>query len=187
MKIIFLDIDGVLNSFEYRKRMGRKYYTEIIDRSKMPLLKRIVDATDAKIVLSTSWRKFWNEGEKQLDSIGEYINTVFMEFGLSVYSKIPVIENVGRGEEILAWLDGKRYIDGYVILDDKNCTWPGPLRAHFIQTDINSDGLEEVQEDSVIKVLNNEFEKTEIYGTTRCSTIKSAFNHMIAIILNCSE
>ena len=54
MKIIFLDIDGVLNSSEYRKRMGRKYYTEIIDRSKMPLLKRIVDATDSTIILIPS-------------------------------------------------------------------------------------------------------------------------------------
>jgi len=59
--------------------------------------------------------------------------------------------------------------------------------SHMYNLNINSDGLEEVQEDSVIKVLNNEFEKTEIYGTTRCSAIKSAFNHMIAIILNCSE
>ena len=87
MKIIFLDIDGVLNSSEYRKRMGRKYYSEIIDRSKMPLLKKIVEATGAKIVLSTSWRKFWNEGESQLDAVGQHINTVFEEFGLSVHSK----------------------------------------------------------------------------------------------------
>lgn len=154
MKIIFLDIDGVLNSSEYRKRMGRKYYTEIIDRSKMPLLKRIVDATDAKIVLSTSWRKFWNEGEPQLDFVGRHINEVFEEFGLSVYSKTPVIENAGRGIETKAWLDGKWYVDGYVILDDRDFAWPTELRAHFIQTDQKDDGLDDVQAQEAIDVLN---------------------------------
>lgn len=154
MKIIFLDIDGVLNSTEYRKHMGRKYYSEIIDRRKMPLLKKVVDETDAKIVLSTSWRKFWNEGEPQLDSVGRHINEVFTEFGLSVYSKTPVIENAGRSAEIKAWLDGKRYVDGYVILDDKDFGWSSELRAHFIRTDCNGNGLDDSQVQDVIDVLN---------------------------------
>lgn len=153
MKIIFLDIDGVLNSLEYRKRMGRKYYAQIIDRSKMPLLKRIVEATEAQIVLSTSWRKFWNEGEPQLDSVGQHINEVFTEFGLSVYSKTPVIDNAGRNEEIKAWLDGERYVDGYVILDDKDFDWSTDLRSHFIRTDQSGSGLENLQAQQAIDVL----------------------------------
>ena len=154
MKIIFLDIDGVMNSAEYRKRMGRKYYSEIIDRGKMPLLKKIVDETDAKIVLSTSWRKFWNEGGPQLDSVGRHINEVFTEFGLLVYSKTPVIENAGRSAEIKEWLDGKGYVDGYVILDDKVFGWSVPLRRHFIRTNVNGDGLDQTQVQAAIDVLN---------------------------------
>lgn len=154
MKIIFLDIDGVLNSAEYRRRMGRKYYAAIIDRSKVPLLKKIVDKTDAKIVLSTSWRKFWNEGEAQLDSVGQNINEVFVEFDLSVYSKTPVIEDAGRSAEIKAWLDGKRYVDGYVILDDRDFGWSAEQRAHFVRTDQNGDGLDDVQVQEVMDVLN---------------------------------
>ena len=154
MKIIFLDIDGVLNSSEYRNRMGRKYYSEIIDRSKMPLLKEIVEATDAKIVLSTSWRKFWNQGEHQLDSIGQHINTVFAEFGLSVHSKTPVRENAGRSAEIAAWLDGKRYVEEYAILDDRDFGWSAEQRVHFVRTDQNGDGLDDVQAQEVIDVLN---------------------------------
>ena len=58
MKIVFLDIDGVLNSLNYRRRMGMQYFSDMIDRRKMPLLKKIVEATNAKIVLSTTWRKY---------------------------------------------------------------------------------------------------------------------------------
>ena len=154
MKIIFLDIDGVLNSSDYRKQLGIKYFSEIIDQSKMPLLKNIVDATDAKIVLSTSWRKFWNEGEPQLDPVGHYIDEVFAEYGLSVFDKTPVMEESGRNAEIKAWLDGKWYVDNYVILDDKDFGWSPELRAHFIRTDLNGDGLEETQVQEVIDVLN---------------------------------
>lgn len=173
MKIIFLDIDGVLNSSEYRKRMGRKYYADIIDRSKMPLLKKIVEATDARIVLSTSWRKFWNEGESQLDSIGEQINTVFSEFGLSVYSKTPVIENAGRNAEIKAWLEENRYVDGYVILDDKNFCWSIPLKKHFVQTDRNGSGLEDVAVKAAIDVLDGTLISEEKNNADQTSDIRT--------------
>lgn len=154
MKIIFLDIDGVLNSSDYRKQLGIQYFSEIIDQSKMPLLKKIVDAADAKIVLSTSWRKFWNEGESQLDPVGQYINDVFAENGLTVYSKTPVMEESGRNAEIKAWLDGNWYVDNYVILDDKDFGWSPDLRSHFVRTDLKGDGLEEAQVQEVIEVLN---------------------------------
>ena len=153
MKIIFLDIDGVLNSLNYRRRMGMQYFSEIIDRQKMPLLKKIVDVTDAKIVLSTTWRKYWNEGETQPDPAGENINRIFGEYGISVYSKTPVLENSGRAAEIKAWLRRNPYVDGFVILDDKDFGWPAELRAHFIWTDLNGDGLEEAQVQEVIDIL----------------------------------
>lgn len=154
MKIIFLDIDGVLNSAEYRRQLGMRYYSEIIDRKKMPMLKKIVDATDAKIVLSTSWRKFWNERDSQLDSVGQYINEIFAEFDMSVYSKTPVIENAGRSAEITAWMTRKGYVDGYVILDDKDFSWSPELRIHFIRTDCNGNGLDDTQVQDAIDVLN---------------------------------
>lgn len=51
-KIIFLDIDGVLNSIDYfAQTKGCKGYTEI-NPEKVKLLKEIVDRTGAQIVLS---------------------------------------------------------------------------------------------------------------------------------------
>lgn len=51
MKVIFLDFDGVLNS-----RSFRAVRSDIIDEKHMTFLRRIVEATGAGIVLSTSWR-----------------------------------------------------------------------------------------------------------------------------------
>lgn len=171
MKIIFLDIDGVLNSSDYRKQLGIQYFSEIIDQSKMPLLKTIVDAADAKIVLSTSWRKFWNEGNSQLDHVGQYINDVFAENGLTVYSKTPVMEESGRNAEIKAWLNGKWHVDGYVILDDKDFGWSPDLRAHFVRTDLNGDGLEAVQVQETIDVLNGNLRISELKADNKRNNI----------------
>lgn len=153
MKILFLDIDGVLNSSAYRTQMGMQYFSEIIDRRKMPLLKHIVEETGAEVVLSSTWRKFWNPGENQLDPAGQYIHHIFREYGLWIHSKTPVLERAGRNEEIQAWLEQYPYIDGYVILDDKDFGWSDALRAHFVQTGLNGDGLEEIQVQQAIDVL----------------------------------
>ena len=56
MKVIFLDIDGVLNSIKFDRLRMRDGRSDFIDESRLPLLKQIVDSTNAVIVLSTTWR-----------------------------------------------------------------------------------------------------------------------------------
>lgn len=48
MKIIFLDFDGVISTYEKGWRF---------DMKKLELLKEIVDKTDAKIVVTSSWKR----------------------------------------------------------------------------------------------------------------------------------
>lgn len=55
IKILFIDIDGMLNTAYYRATADN-YYHSIIDKEKMPLLKEIVDKTGAKLVLTSEWR-----------------------------------------------------------------------------------------------------------------------------------
>ena len=76
-KIIFLDIDGVINSEEYyikseerhrlreerlnkcaekRKLINYELYRADIDDTKVALLQTIIDRTGAKIVISSTWR-----------------------------------------------------------------------------------------------------------------------------------
>lgn len=62
MRVIFLDIDGELTYTGYRNEK-----TQDIDLEKVALLKEIVETTDAKIVLSSSWKCGYDKttGEKK--------------------------------------------------------------------------------------------------------------------------
>ena len=71
MKVIFLDIDGVLNSDAYKKKQlynSSEGIESEIDPATLILLKKAVDTTGAKLVLSSSWRimRKCNELEKFL-------------------------------------------------------------------------------------------------------------------------
>ena len=60
MKVIFLDIDGVLNSRAYDRKRNWDELTNI-DESRLPLVKNIVDETGARIVLSSTWKTHWDK------------------------------------------------------------------------------------------------------------------------------
>ena len=46
MKVIFLDIDGVLNSRAYDRKRNRNEQTDI-DETRLPLVKEIIERTGA--------------------------------------------------------------------------------------------------------------------------------------------
>ena len=78
MKVIFLDVDGVLNSDEYIDRAQKQEIQGIerhIDVEKIKLLKKAIDETGAKVVLSSSWRFTKNEQylKKLLEKYGIYL------------------------------------------------------------------------------------------------------------------
>lgn len=62
MKIIFLDIDGVLNAHEFDEEIlcGQ------IHKDKVQLLNHVLRATDARIVLSSAWRYLIHREEMNL-------------------------------------------------------------------------------------------------------------------------
>jgi hypothetical protein len=53
MKIIFLDIDGVLNCDE---TPNPRKFPYIIDKKLLTRLRNLLERTNAKVVLSSSWR-----------------------------------------------------------------------------------------------------------------------------------
>ena len=88
MKIVFLDIYGVLNSVRYDRQ--RTVNQGNIDETRLPLLKHLVEDSQAAIVLSSSWRKHWEKDIGLCDNIGREITTLFAQYQLIIYDKIII-------------------------------------------------------------------------------------------------
>jgi len=121
-KIIFLDIDGVLNVIGMhcgpRDEFGSQFHTHLVDN-----LRYIIEQTGASIVISSSWRMS-GLGQMKLmwemrDLPGEVIETTPWA-GEVVNAGGPFhSETMCRGEEIQYWLDRTSNVR-YVIIDDDN-------------------------------------------------------------------
>lgn len=147
MKVLFLDIDGVLNSEKYYQngRTNLSYPLSEIDPASVDLINYIVSETGCKIVLSSSWR---------LNGLNE-CNNIFKKVGLpKIYDITPIHSVRGcRGEEIQEWLKTKQ-VESYVILDDDRDMLP-EQQPHFINTYFVT-GVTKENANQCIKILNNE-------------------------------
>lgn len=150
MKVIFLDFDGVLNCEKYILRCNGCGVT--IDPTRMILLKQIVDVTDAKIVLSTSWREHWSRDLAQCDSTGTLINSIFCTHGLQIFDKTPQL-HARRETEIELWLNAHPETENFVVLDDGLLS-ADFLDGHFVKTSNYFDGLDETDVQKAIEILN---------------------------------
>ena len=111
MKVIFLDVDGVLNSDEYIDKINKLNVNTIkrkVSVNKIGLLKQAVDATGARVVLTTSWRYRRD---------GFLLKSLLSKYGILADST-PFLDNK-RGLEINKYLLDNPSVDRYVILDDE--------------------------------------------------------------------
>ena len=114
-------------------------------------VRKIVDATGALIVLSSTWRDEWNvEDESHNGSDFNELRAKFREFGMDFYDRTGAWQMRGRGWEILEWLERHKSVESFVILDDWNDM--GPIRDHLILTN-PSLGLTEEQVQEAIEIL----------------------------------
>lgn len=119
MRVIFLDIDGVLNSKEFFQNRQPTQELNEIDEEKVKLLQQIVQATNAKIVLTSTWRIY-----DKTDKVYQHLVGVLAKYDLSIFDCTPWI-NEDRPHEIAVWLsmwnalrDVHEHIFGFVSLDD---------------------------------------------------------------------
>lgn len=155
MKVIFLDIDGVLNSRRYDASRDKNGLTNI-DETRLPLVKKIVDATLAKIVLSSTWREDWEKDPRLCRDDGVYINETFEKYGLQVYDKTPYLGLCAqRRDEVNKWLsDTDDDIESFVIIDDYRFGW-AELSDRLVKTNPNFGlGLEEEHAQKAVEILN---------------------------------
>ena len=152
MKVIFLDFDGVLNCSSYREN-AVDYFNNFIDETRLPLLREIVDKTGAMIVLTTTWRLYWNREVETESCIASRINDTFSRHGLTIYNKTGNY-NENRNFEISMFLCCND-VENYVILDDIDFNWSEENRRRFVQTDDSGYGLDEAAVKKCIEVLNS--------------------------------
>ena len=127
MKVIFLDIDGVLNHEAFYKERYEKVmdgeklnhpYSEI-DSKSVANLNSLIEETNAKIVISSTWR------HSGIDYCKDVLE--FHGFKGEIIDITPNLRGQGclRGNEILQWIRDNHKLVGdyynfteYVILDD---------------------------------------------------------------------
>ena len=155
MKIIFLDIDGVLTPDMYEESRTEKCDDNRIDLSRVKLLADLVKASDAKIVLTSTWRVDWNMIPLLCGVYGKYLNECFSKYGISILDKTPFISILSdRRKEILTWLSRHRSeVESFVILDDMDFGWE-ELRSRVVITNSQSYGLEEEHVHKALEILN---------------------------------
>lgn len=124
MNVIFLDIDGVLNTVRFQKIQIKNHECSSYDAQFnfdpicMKNLKTLVEMFDCKIVISSTWRVHENS---QADRYWTELMLNLKMYGLDtcvIGVTPPSISDEQRGDEIQKWLDSNSSVDNFVILDD---------------------------------------------------------------------
>ena len=156
-KIIFLDIDGVMNSDQYNRYKYKHHIRKwgSIDPRECYRMSRFCEKYGIKLVISSSWRnansweatykEFMNEGFEELP----YRHHGMKLLAPYIVGVTPYCESRNRGEEIQAFCDivnGKYpkanrilmkedfVISNYCIVDDNNDILKNQMN-NFVQTD----------------------------------------------------
>ena len=103
VRVIFLDIDGVLNC---KKTPNPRDLPYIIDSRLLRIFLRIVARTRAKVVLISDWRH---------DPAGLFSARYW---GIPYVDIVPYLPKRSRGEQILLWLRKHPRVTRYVVIDD---------------------------------------------------------------------
>ena len=174
MKVVFLDVDGVLTYSNYRNPE-----TSDIDVEKVKLLKEICDKTNAKVVISSSWKGTRNRvphiystllkvlSDNDISVIGNtpYVELLFEDddfmktnkpIPLIAFLKAKVKHGTGRAAEIEKWIN-ENNPERFVVLDDENYDWAEyNYENNWVQTTWDDDGgLKKEHVEMAIRILNS--------------------------------
>lgn len=126
MNVVFLDIDGVLNSSAYFEKLRKeqkekgilqKKHEELSDYH-LKNLAELVRETNAKIVLSSTWRQLKDDNTKEIKEMWDYLVSSLAKYNLEIYDITPIVQ-MNRPLEIKTWLDNQEEKNiSFVSLDD---------------------------------------------------------------------
>jgi len=170
MKVLFLDIDGVINTvgaevgyhymgykFPFRKPRTEEFLTKHFDPACMYYFYTIIEETGCKIVVSSTWRHGSSLDDMKGWFLDDVISSAIIDKTKSLDpDKHPALVDkrgrIQRGEEIYEWLERHPEVTTFAVLDDDNDM--DAIRMNFFQTD-SHDGLKRELAQKVISFLNN--------------------------------
>ena len=161
-KVIFLDIDGVLNVYP----QGHDEYGPIFHQHFIDNLGYIIEQTGAKLVISSTWRgsgiEYLRNLWKHRNMPGDIIDITPNCVDVVNSGRCEFYDTVDRGHEIQQWLDENEVLN-YCIIDDDNDMLE-TQRNNFVRTANNEDhddcidigyGLTKICSGEVIQILNS--------------------------------
>jgi len=159
-RIIFLDIDGVLNTDQSRDK------DLLLDHEKVSLLREIVFRTNSSVVISSTWR--YQVDLKCLKFALQCLGCNMVD----IWDMVPTqlkgkYDNPNRGCYIKEWLDEHDY-EKYVILDDlSEENFLESQYKYLVRTDSNFGLVQASVEDAVEIMGDSDIQKKnkEKYNT----------------------
>lgn len=140
MKVIFLDIDGVLSGVEYQMESTEE---TPIDRTRLELVRSLADKSGAKVVLSSTRKSYWESGAG--------FDLVFRECGVVISDITPILGR--KNIEITAYLKDHPEVEKFVIIDDAEGGW-GELEPYVVLCDpIGARGIEQQDVEKALLML----------------------------------
>tara|TARA_R110000822_G_scaffold8487_5_gene33317 strand:- start:459 stop:884 length:426 start_codon:yes stop_codon:yes gene_type:complete len=140
MKVLFLDIDGVLNRYDMFEGKGSR---EIISDEMVARINRVVKETGCSVVISSSWRLSMPLSELSL-LLGEH---GFLSE--TIIDRTPHIDR--RDNEILVWLRDHKDVTKFAVVDDEASDLTD-VKDQLVQTSFDTGILDE-HVDQLIEML----------------------------------
>ena len=173
MNVIFLDVDGVLAYSSYSNKD-----TANIDVDKVKMIKEICDKTDAKVVISSSWKGnettipdiyytllniLKTNGIEVLGNTphipAEFDGDVTDSISLTTLEDLPYLKPIhgtGRAGEVRAWIKEQNVIN-FVIIDDEDFDWTDyGYDKYWVIPSWFENGLQREHVDKAIKILKGD-------------------------------
>lgn len=164
MDVIFLDIDGVLNSNSWNESHQKEIKEgTLIDRNLVALLGILVETTNAKIVLISGWRFWFNKNRKPLRTETERLVEIFSLENISIYDFTPDLTteeirktkkfSLVKAQEILKWIALHEEVNRWIVIDDLDLHNP-IVFEHQIRTNPET-GLTKQDVELAIKMIKS--------------------------------
>ena len=157
--LVFLDVDGVLNSVSYYNTVD-SITKHPLDPAAIKRLKQLLDeagrgGATVHVILTSSWRTGWNKDPALQDHSARVLENALAMNGIRIYDRTGFSGRADRPGEVIEFLRTYPYkVDGLVILDDANFFWNKyHLEDMWLKTDFHEEGLSEAMIPEALRIL----------------------------------